>query len=555
MPVNFKYPIKWQLVARPEGKPERDPSELIIHVIRDCIFDSAQEAMEFSKRDLACLGLRERGHKIRPRVALNDQWSVREHYRLYRYDGADKKYEPIPQPLYSHLHRNHRSVLDKMLGNHYLHMSDKGDGKIAYTENPEKGTLDIQTRMGFGAYLVKEFRDDFTDAQIAEAVLILSNATAKRRLYVTKTAEEAVAVYLNGPNSCMSKELHHYSGSRHPASVYAGGDLAVAFILDGKVSYDLEHADVEAIEKYGVTARAVVWPAKKLTGRIYGDEVRLREALISAGYDPDQDELCGARIPALEEDDGSYTMPYLDGAYEVSGPVGGFFTTTNDGDYECQSTSGVISEEGRAYCNYYEEYHRGESYFIVDIDADYSERAVENGHAFQCDYTGDFYSENTPQYDVNTRAYGTCAVHTWAEPAVQEYAFLSEFDDEYYASRHYDQAEVIVANGEVQIWTLTQAEDHGFHCAYNGLYYSSEHHEYVTIGDVMVLADDAEAYREANADTGVTEPATVDVEPSLDALRARINKANELSYQYAQELSLTIAGRGGISALMDDVTA
>src|SRR5690606_7560176 len=118
------------------------------------------------------------------------------------------------------------------------------------------------------------------------------------------TPDDIENVYLKGPNSCMSHDLSEFSSPEHPTRVYGDSDLQVAYIVNSSGN---------------ISARVLVWPEKKLYGRIYGDEDRMSDMLEEAGYE--RGDLDGARIRRIPIRDRQYVMPYLDEAGQTFGEI------------------------------------------------------------------------------------------------------------------------------------------------------------------------------------------------------------------------------------------
>jgi hypothetical protein len=143
------------------------------------------------------------------------------------------------------------------------------------------------------------------------------------------TADDMVRVYTAGPSSCMSYGASNFKGV-HPVKAYAGGDLAVAYFADptGKP-----------------TARALVWPEKKLYGRAYGDPERLQRALQKLGYT--SGSLRGAKLAGVPRGSG-LALPYIDG----------------DGYVTVNRVTGEMSLGNTAYDHHTAPPHRGRSSVI-----------------------------------------------------------------------------------------------------------------------------------------------------------------------------------------------
>lgn len=204
---------------------------------------------------------------------------------------------------------------------HYAHLSLTKPGLIAYSKDAEHGVADRQTVVKPGKYLEEFYQGEFSSSQIA---IWIGQCGAKHlTLQVTQDRADIRTIYINGPTSCMKAKFDCLPC--HPAEVYAGPDLALAYYGD----------------KSNACARAVVWPDKKIYSRLYGNEHVLVALLKQAGYE--RGSLQGARVLKISCDRG-YVMPYVD--YLDYCDIGRKYITLGDGDRSCQNTDGFT----RDYC-------------------------------------------------------------------------------------------------------------------------------------------------------------------------------------------------------------
>ncbi len=197
---------------------------------------------------------------------------------------------------------------------HFAHLSTQEKGLLAYTENDDKGARDVQKRIKPGKYL-KEYYPNLTGAQIEK----LQGAVAVTELQFTSDADLIEKLYTEGPHSCMAGRQG--TKGQHPTRCYAGGDLAVAYLLN----------------KNGeCSARAVVWPAKKVYHYAYGDLARLNPALKAAGY-TQSGAYCfqGARMKKQFRSPGFIHMASFDGH-------GSFRNDPNDEDFIIVDRNGPL---------------------------------------------------------------------------------------------------------------------------------------------------------------------------------------------------------------------
>lgn len=497
------------VMARPVGTPERGISEIRAEALVEMLlngdagykvsptyYHSPAEALEAIKTDASLIDLVYRGYLLRPAVKIDPSWRTRELTRRRNGEG-----NPMPNEVVSAVARALEGIDFEWKYRPYL--SKKFPGKVVYTKHEEHGTLDKQTVSSFAKFLdfmVEDIDCPALSPELTRDLVTLFNATVTegpRTPYFTSSAEEAVTVYINGPNSCMSHDECEYEGMIHPASVYHGGDLSVAYILKGTAPKDITAPTMEQIEEYTVSARAVVWKDKKIYGRVYGDEYRFSESMAALGYSRDDNALLGAKLPAIpcENNEGCFIMPYLDFASNVTGPVDGFFITTIDSDgLEAQKTNGLSGELGD-YCAYYGRRIPGDSVWIEDLQEYYSQLAVEEGHAFFCDFTEEYFSNNVSAYPVViTRNRWGNDEQVWCEDAVNSYTFYCDRTDAYYHQDQFAYACVITSDGLEETWVQSEADEHAFLCEHTNQWYSTEHHTFVLIDGETVHEDYAVAY-------------------------------------------------------------
>ena len=260
----------------------------------------------------------------------------------------------------------------------FVHFDEEQEAYvIGFFASEQHGQLFRATAMKPGRYLARFFPEIGMDEQRMWA----SKIDAFGELHIATTTEDIVSVYVNGPNSCMSKPLSAYDGHIHPVSVYGDSDLALAYLGS----------------KESATARCLIWPGRKVFGRIYGDEIRMRMALEREGYSDGR--FRGARIRAIvnSHNSGEVIMPYLDGDQMVSRVTdkdGDWFVIDCDGPYCCDSTRGTIhASENSYYCPYLDEYcDEDDTIFVHGPDEHWHNSCVENGDAFECDGSGNTYS-------------------------------------------------------------------------------------------------------------------------------------------------------------------
>ncbi len=211
--------------------------------------------------------------------------------------------------------------------------SERVSGLLAYYQSPEKRARNIRTPIKPGKYLQKFFADILSADEIREAALVWSNHFALREVIITQDADDIEKAYTGRYNgSCMCFSSGSYAGPVHPARVYAGPDLGIAYIGD------LEE---------GVDGRVLVWPDKKLYyPKFYGDTERLEASLRAKGFSRGtSSDFVGARIQRIPFGDTGedFVAPYVD-PVDHAKDDGSFLILDSYGEVYLRNTSGVSAE-------------------------------------------------------------------------------------------------------------------------------------------------------------------------------------------------------------------
>ena len=206
----------------------------------------------------------------------------------------------------------------------YAHFSRDKDGMIAYTPSREFLIQDRQLRVRPGRYLAT-FYPSLT-AQDQATFAGACGAVTTAELSITTDPHVITTVYRRGPHSCM-KGSGEFQSTVHPCTVYGDSpDLALAYT--GPIDSPM--------------ARAIVWPDRSIHSRIYGNTALLEAMLQQAGYHAG--DLRGARVRAIDNEDGRYIMPYVDGIGEARlDRTAGLFTL-GEGSYRTDMTDGTTGD-------------------------------------------------------------------------------------------------------------------------------------------------------------------------------------------------------------------
>ena len=191
---------------------------------------------------------------------------------------------------------------------HFAHISHNDPRLLAYTKSPAHGELGQRLPIKPGRYLTQFYGDTLTPEQIKHWASCVRGTSMS--LHITTDPKEIIQIYGTVGVACMSHSTRHYrsaayNGGLHPTISYTKGDLAVAYLAP--------EATAPGLPKIAV-ARAVVWPARKLYSRAYGDSEAMRAELDAQGYTAGP--LDGARIwtPSCSREMhlGAVTCPYVD---------------------------------------------------------------------------------------------------------------------------------------------------------------------------------------------------------------------------------------------------
>lgn len=236
------------------------------------------------------------GEKLCVKPIVDEEWRAREVQRMHR-----KDYRMLPWAG-----SNWWIDAYPIWKDHYPHASLERPGYIAYTKNEEDGAKDKQSMLRPGAYLNKYFTRHMEIYGLNQKQIVDQFMTMYGPIDVkfATTEVDIVKTFDRGPQTCIAYGKR-WPKDIHPATIYAAGDLAIAYIgdLDGKVS-----------------ARAVVWPERKIHSRIYGDVARLTQGLTRLGYQ--WSPPIGARLKRVQLEateykngripEGCFVAPYID---------------------------------------------------------------------------------------------------------------------------------------------------------------------------------------------------------------------------------------------------
>jgi hypothetical protein len=324
--------------------------------------------------------------------------------------------------------------------------SKKVPGLVAYFQDADKRARDIQTPIKPGKYLKKFFGDILSEEEIQDLAMAWSNKYSPRKLNVTQDADEIERIYRGKYNgSCMHFANGTFEGDQHPARVYAGPDLAIAYI-----------GDIDSVD-----ARCLVWPSKKVFfPKFYGDYYRMESSLISAGWrEGDEDDFRGARIQRLPYS-GGFILPYLD-THEYVRDNGTYLVLDDNGDIGARNTNGLSDEQSR--CDDCEDATDSDDLtYIAPLDRSVCSCCRDNGY-FYCDEMDEYYRDED---GVSVEGMGTYSQRGVDRMVNRDTVFYCDETEEYYSASSYDHTELT----DGRTVELSVAERKGYFCAFSDQY-------------------------------------------------------------------------------------
>jgi hypothetical protein len=286
----------------------------------------------------------------------------------------------------------------------------------------------------------------------------------------------------------------------HPVSVYGDSDLALAYV-ERSAAYHSE----------SISARALIWPEKKIYGRIYPtperyngearesakiEQTALARALNAAGYK------CGSfdgshikAIPAPRCDESEYVMPYLDNSYFVTlSDDGAQFTLFKADGIPAQNTHGTINLEEGINCERCDARMDEDDAHSVYVNLRHTEcwcESCRSHHAFYCEGMSEPVSENACDSVIVNG-------NTYSQWHVDENCFVCDRTDDW--AENDDAVSVFVSRGDVETWCSDAADDEAFRCCITGDLYCEDNYDSVEIDGRIyersnALADDALAVK------------------------------------------------------------
>lgn len=266
-------------------------------------------------------------------------WRIRAYYRFRTGEYTHLPYEKLEL-------RFHASLFLE----HCVHVHPEDKTKIRYYKTREHATQDRHTITTLGRYLTEYYLDSLTSDEIRDISTHFIAGTKRVSVTITADNDEIEAAYRTGPHSCMAYAADHFGLGIHPTRVYGtGSDIHLAILKN---------------KNRQITARVLVWPERKVFGRIYGDHTAMQAQLEALGYE--HGSFDGARIKLIRPraDRQHVVMPYID-AYNPNSVYqrnGASYVVDNDtfltisdlrvaNSFTTDSTGGSLSLPRRVPCD------------------------------------------------------------------------------------------------------------------------------------------------------------------------------------------------------------
>lgn len=282
--------------------------------------------------------------------------------------------------------------------NHFAHVSCANEFQVAFWDGVAAAQADHVTVMSPGRYLQRFYADVLSTTAIRDWAVKLDTEC---QLTVYTEPDDIAAAYVEAGTGCMrypDDGICHdgvaWRSGQNPTRVYGAGDLGVALLR--RNGYCI--------------GRALVWPAKKVVGRIYGDIERMADVFQNEGWTFDsnghaadsrgQGLLNGARLLKIQPEgrDGNFMMPYLDLGYRVSHLDDEHFELNLSGTYYAHRTDGLLNapdnrddecdDDDYFYCSSCDDHtHDNDGYWVQDSHICQS---CCNDEAFYCESCSDY---------------------------------------------------------------------------------------------------------------------------------------------------------------------
>jgi hypothetical protein len=328
------------------------------------------------------------------------------------------------------------------------------EGKLAYTQNDEKGFKDIQTVTTVGRYLTRHF-PNLPDHEVRGL------AQLKMGCRIVSTMEEMQHALMNGPHSCMK-----WKTTDNPYQSYCpslGWALAINEVCDDIVGRALVHKPTKTfVRTY----------AKASNGSTTSCNT-LQHWLGQQGFAHANDWEDGTKLKRIKD-----RAPYLDGDKHKADMEGDFWVTNTDGEYTLSGQNGDYesAEDDNIGCCHScgRILYDGDDYDYVNDDEVVCQNCLDENYVYVTGAHGnDYYVHGNDAIYINDMWYHSDYLDEQnelrrlydGEYAHEDDCFYCVVAEEYYLND--EENEVELANGE------RAAECNAWQCAVSGDWYGN----------------------------------------------------------------------------------
>lgn len=408
------------------------------------------------------------GQRFQPRKIVQGDDSTWHNREQARFDSGE--YTPLCDLLAARVANYERKNGTRL----FAHISKKNPLLIAYTKDAIKGAQDKQSLLSIPAFV--ELVAPASEQEYKNLLVSLQGEIAAQfipaEFLIAETESDIESVYTNHAKSgnigvsCMRYSASNFPRVNdrvyHPVRVYAAGDLAIAYKQN---------------DEGLTTARALIWPSKKLYSRVYSDsengDSSFHEALRRAGYSKsryyghDFESMSGARLLRVENDKSNLVIPYLDEVGHVS-DNGENLIIDRNGELGAMETSGEIRLAGEC-CD-----SCGDQYDESDLRTVYTDSRMHDSESW-CEHCRDnntFYCHGYEETFADSVDYSIVDGDTYCDRYINNNSDIN-FCDRSEENTFNDVNEVIINDrGDTENWSQYYCDSDAIY--YEGKYYSDD---------------------------------------------------------------------------------
>lgn len=363
---------------------------------------------------------------------------------------------------------DHRPYDWHLLVLEWPHVSETDSTRLAYTRDERSALADRQVITTVGKYLTRHFTT-MPDHEIRNLVALYAAGDSCKFVH---TMDEMLRYLMDGPNSCMNKDITVRCSDgkrRHPYEVYDpqyGWHMAVRITNSETVGRALCMDNGE--DKYFVRSY------RKTDNYSPADE-QLEAWLESQGYKKQSSYFSGEKLAHYTVNRDEILAPYIDGnrqwVYVYDNDT---LTIDSDGTYCCDQTGGIVGEGDSSDCeDCGDRVREGDGYWVGrGEDRMVCQHCCDN-HYFYA------YGRNGGQYYVHEDD-------------------ITEVNGEYYDSNYLSDNEIVMLHdGEYEHMdsaAYIESSDEWYHCDDEDICYAEDSNQYELKDDCWQCAESDKWY-------------------------------------------------------------